>query len=331
MKQENPELKEGAFVGLILRLSDLSVLAKWPLLVLAVLCWFGSGVVWYAKADWQGGLNKQDLAFLGSFLRFTKTLLVVLKPALVICFVIFLFSLVVFLLRFLKMRGSEEVTDSAKGLLSNSFFFGLSLIFIVLAMFNERQATGQAVTATNQRNQCRENLETLGRALLLYAKHNYHHYPPPDQWCEMLAEDMEPAEELFLCPAARIGECHYALNPNAEPISRYADFDSYLESIYYEDERIREAKLGSEEWKEWSFWSGRYFSPQTLATRRELPKLVLLFETKSGWNQSGGPELLTTENHEGKGCNVLFNDGRVKFVRPEQLGELIWSIEESKK
>ncbi len=57
------------------------------------------------------------------------------------------------------------------------------------------------------------------------------------------------------------------------------------------------------------------------------PRLVLLFETKGGWNQFGGPELVTFENHEGKGCNILFNDLHVEFVKPERLGELKWKGE----
>ncbi len=55
--------------------------------------------------------------------------------------------------------------------------------------------------------------------------------------------------------------------------------------------------------------------------------IVLLFETNGGWNQFGGPELLTTENHKGNGCNVLFNDGSIEFVKPERLGELKWEVE----
>jgi hypothetical protein len=39
--------------------------------------------------------------------------------------------------------------------------------------------------------------------------------------------------------------------------------------------------------------------------------LVLLFETKGGWNQYGGPELLSTKNHKGDGCHVLINDSHV--------------------
>ncbi len=52
--------------------------------------------------------------------------------------------------------------------------------------------------------------------------------------------------------------------------------------------------------------------------------VVLLFETRGGWNQFGGPELLTTENHEGKGCNILFNDCSVRFIKTEQISELRW-------
>ncbi len=57
------------------------------------------------------------------------------------------------------------------------------------------------------------------------------------------------------------------------------------------------------------------------------PDTVLLFETKEGWNQVGGPEILTLENHKGEGCNFLFNDGHVEFVKAERLGELKWDIE----
>ena len=69
--------------------------------------------------------------------------------------------------------------------------------------------------------------------------------------------------------------------------------------------------------------------------------MVLLFETKEGWNQSGGPEILTFENHKGKdkssqflgkifkgkGCNVLFNSLHVEFVKPEQISKLKWKAE----
>jgi prepilin-type processing-associated H-X9-DG protein len=54
------------------------------------------------------------------------------------------------------------------------------------------------------------------------------------------------------------------------------------------------------------------------------PDMVLVFESSPGWNQSGGPELLTTDNHRGDGCNVLFVDGHVKFIEKQNLDELKW-------
>jgi hypothetical protein len=53
--------------------------------------------------------------------------------------------------------------------------------------------------------------------------------------------------------------------------------------------------------------------------------MVLLFETKSGWNKHGGPKLFTFDNHEPKGGCVLLNDGTVKFIRTkEELQRLRW-------
>jgi prepilin-type processing-associated H-X9-DG protein len=54
------------------------------------------------------------------------------------------------------------------------------------------------------------------------------------------------------------------------------------------------------------------------------PDLVLLFETHPGWNQAGGPEILTTENHRDDGCNVLFVDGHMEFVKKHELNRLRW-------
>jgi prepilin-type processing-associated H-X9-DG protein len=56
--------------------------------------------------------------------------------------------------------------------------------------------------------------------------------------------------------------------------------------------------------------------------------MVLLFETSPGWNQVGGPEILTTENHFGDGCNILFVDGHIEFVKPALLEQLQWTPDE---
>ena len=63
---------------------------------------------------------------------------------------------------------------------------------------------------------------------------------------------------------------------------------------------------------------------------RAPPDMVLLFETHPGWNQSGGPEILTTDNHKGEGCNVLFMDSHVHFVKTKDLDDLKWKPEQEK-
>jgi hypothetical protein len=61
------------------------------------------------------------------------------------------------------------------------------------------------------------------------------------------------------------------------------------------------------------------------ARPRQTPDVVLLFESKPGWNQSGGPELLTTENHRGEGCCVFFTDLHVEYVKTKDLDSLQWT------
>ena len=57
--------------------------------------------------------------------------------------------------------------------------------------------------------------------------------------------------------------------------------------------------------------------------------MVLLFETNPGWNQAGGPEILTTDNHNGEGCNVLFVDSHVEWVKTKDLKYLKWTAEQN--
>lgn len=52
--------------------------------------------------------------------------------------------------------------------------------------------------------------------------------------------------------------------------------------------------------------------------------VVWLFDSREGWNLYGGSELLNWNNHEGKGCNVLFSNGQIMFVEKEKLASLRW-------
>ncbi|OHB52066.1 MAG: hypothetical protein A2Y10_11065 [Planctomycetes bacterium GWF2_41_51] len=58
------------------------------------------------------------------------------------------------------------------------------------------------------------------------------------------------------------------------------------------------------------------------------PDTVLIFEAPAGSNPVGGPEILNTQRHQGEGCNIIFADCHVKFVRTEDLQTLRWKPDE---
>lgn len=42
------------------------------------------------------------------------------------------------------------------------------------------------------------------------------------------------------------------------------------------------------------------------------------------WNQVGGPEILSAENHGGEGANILFADGSARWIEKEDFNNLNW-------
>ncbi|MBN1973477.1 MAG: hypothetical protein JW787_07540 [Sedimentisphaerales bacterium] len=54
--------------------------------------------------------------------------------------------------------------------------------------------------------------------------------------------------------------------------------------------------------------------------------VVLLFESTGGWNAHGQAESLAPTSNGKPGCFVVFNDGQIKFIKPEQTKDLNWGI-----
>lgn len=52
--------------------------------------------------------------------------------------------------------------------------------------------------------------------------------------------------------------------------------------------------------------------------------VVLLFETRGGWDQYGGPELMDFKHHTNNVSNVLLNDGSVLYIQPATMRLLNW-------
>jgi hypothetical protein len=135
------------------------------------------------------------------------------------------------------------------------------------------------------------NLCDFTRAIAIYSNDHNGKYPAPDKWCDLLLE------------------------------GDYVELDSFVRrrlTLYW-------PLVGGEMLVRPVPKRGRCDYAMNPNCEPNSPGyMILLFESKPGWNQVGGPELLTTEQWDGEGCNIAFNDSHVDFVRTEELGKLQW-------
>jgi hypothetical protein len=138
---------------------------------------------------------------------------------------------------------------------------------------------------------CREHIERLGYILYDYMPN----YPNPHVWCDKLSDTIEAIEaksanidgpdreNSFLCPSSHTSK------QESDSIEEDGSQCCSRRQTHYA------------------------INPNC---RRDSPgEMVLLFETKPGWNLYGGPELFSLTNHKPKGGCVYFNDGTIRFVR----------------
>jgi hypothetical protein len=184
-------------------------------------------------------------------------------------------------------------TKKVRGILkSNALVIsGIVLTSLISSVWLVEQTIGRSAAYRMWRA---SNLAAIGKAMLIYSNENGN-YPEPNQWCDLLLKDGEISIENLICP----------------------------DIVIYTPLAVRFIwpipKKGS-----------CNYAMNPSCNPNSPPDAVLLFEAKPGWNQFGGPEILTLKNHKGEGCNILFNDAHVDFVRPEKIGELNWKAEENK-
>jgi hypothetical protein len=144
-------------------------------------------------------------------------------------------------------------------------------------------------------------------------------YPAPDRWCDAIVEALrgqyftyadwgDKKERSY--SDARIAKMFIC--PSADMSTKQSRSSSETR-----DDRQLNEPVG--EWR-----SNYAMNPD--CKRDSPPDTVLLFEASHGWNQHGGPELFTLDDHNPKGGLVLFNDGNVTFIRTEEeLKQLRWN------
>lgn len=168
--------------------------------------------------------------------------------------------------------------------------FGIFLAFLIFIHWFNRHTSGRR--SWPLRLPCASNLKDLGIAMMLYAG-DYGQYPEPNQWCDLLMKYEEVNERRFVCPSLI--------------------FICYDKEIFI---RPR-PQIGR-----CDYAMNPYCQPNSP------PDTVLLFETNKGWNQFGGLELLSTDNHKGKGCNICFNNGQTSFEKG-MFPKLKWKPDEA--
>jgi len=173
---------------------------------------------------------------------------------------------------------------------------GFAILGIVLTTFLSdiwwAETCGPASTALGM--VCISNLTQLHKATLTYASEHQGRYPDPNCWCDLLLQRTKVNAKHFFCPEVKWRWRRQVLPlPVPKKARCYYAINPYCEPN----------------------------SP---------PDTVLLFETDGGWNQFGGPELLTTKRHHHR-SNILFNDGHVKSIEPHELGKLRWKNEQGSK
>jgi hypothetical protein len=140
-------------------------------------------------------------------------------------------------------------------------------------------------------------------------------YPASEKWCDELVERMNLPDFFLFCGAAGDPLYYDTMDSNAVPnlgggrrlLSEEIDVNGQRHYFY--------------QFK----WSHYAFNPN--AEPNSPGDVVLLFSTKGGWNRFGESEIFCAENYKGigrVGGYVLFNNGNVKFVKPNEILKLNW-------
>ncbi len=160
---------------------------------------------------------------------------------------------------------------------------------------------------------CGAHLSSLGKQITVYAGEHHGLYPTADKWCDLLITDADASNKVFICPSsdALEDESSYAFNKNLsnkKVTDEPNDVVVLFETNYGKTNGKRNVPAGTREWYR--------------LMKIELHNKHLVY--KDRWNQVGGPEILTIDNHSGEGATILFNDGHTEFVEKKDFDKLNW-------
>ncbi len=250
--------------------------------------------------------------FIPSWMEWSVDWLMIIGSAIIFFpFVVWILGLIMGIVALGKIKESSGLLKGRGLAIAGVVTSGVGLTLACLCIMRARR-----IHSISPRVVCGTNLRGLGKAMLIYASDYDEQYPTVEKWCDLLVMYCEVGPRQFVCPSsdAKEGESSFAFNKNLigkKPTEVPPDVVLLFETNFGKNPLGRQALLAERDWHEFLEYPD---------SGKKVYKLR--------WNQFGGPEILTTENHKGKGCNILFNDLHVEFVKTERLGELEWEVEE---
>ena len=217
-----------------------------------------------------------------------------------------------------KAQGQKPKTSKAA---ITKIIAGVIIVFLIPAIL---WPVLMHIREYSRRSRCAEHLRQLRRYMLVYDGGDGEVRPTAEKWCDLFVKYLEVRPEEFICKGsdAKIGESSYALNKNVAGMTNSQispDVVSLFETDFGKIPSGRQELLQNRDW---------YIPlPHIRSWLKKYPAFEKVYKLR--WNQVGGPEILTTKHHKGKGCNVLFHSGHVRFVERGQFEELKWKVEES--
>ena len=212
--------------------------------------------------------------------------------------VLFFFLLLIFFLYFLIRREFKQVGYCI-------FPFFLLLVNVGLLMPLHGRFPLKWI-----REECSEHMVEVYKALQEYAAQNDDCFPV-DLWCDVLIKDHKMDPSSVSCRGLNInhieGECAFAINKNIVEmkLSEVPQNTVILfETNYFGKNPEKRVKPKERD-------SGKYLYPRKLVR-------------EGAWNQIGGIDTVACSYHAGLGCNILFADGHVEFIKKKDIPELRW-------
>jgi prepilin-type processing-associated H-X9-DG protein len=235
---------------------------------------------------------------------------------LILCIVGIVLLLVAFILGILALVQIRHNKGNLKGMPRSLFTVVVSIccfLYIGNMLYTELEAVAHFI--------CGERVAAVGKILSIYAEDHNDALPTASCWCDVVIGHEDVGVGQFICPGsdAIVGESSYAMNKYIADMNMSQLPKDIV--VIFETDYGRTTKRGW--WQKFPFSRDNKF--YSVVESNGIPKVIRSDKLdKLRWNQVGGPEMLTCEHHQGKGCYILFGDGHVWFTKKEEFTKLRW-------